>query len=97
MASITKAIPSFVADSASNLDLNRPTSMEKFEPLSEQLAREVNSNKVEGKAVIARPIGRIKEKEEEDFYASKKGYSKNDNTSSSQDLYPRICGITSYQ
>ena len=44
---VTKPIPSFVVDSASNSDLNRPTSIEKFEPLSEQLAQEVILNNVD--------------------------------------------------
>ena len=43
----TKPIPSFVVDSASNSDLNRPTSIEKFEPLSEQLAKVVILNNVD--------------------------------------------------
>ena len=66
-------MPSFVVDSASNSDLNSPTSIERSEPLCEQLTQEVNSNNVDkeeppqnkkGKAVITRTIGGSKEEEE---------------------------------
>ena len=45
---LTKAIPCFVVDSASNSDLNSPTSTAKSEPLSEQSTQEFNSNNVDG-------------------------------------------------
>ena len=44
---LTKPMPSFAVDSASKSDLNSPTSIEKSEPLSEQLTREVNLNDVD--------------------------------------------------
>ena len=44
---LTKAIPSFVVDSASNSNLNSPTFIVKSEPLSEQSTQEVNSNNVD--------------------------------------------------
>ena len=76
---LNKAIPNFVVDSNSNLDLNSPRSIENSEPPSEKLTQEVNLNNADGheppqskkKAVITRPIGGSKE-EEETFYASKK-------------------------
>ena len=37
-----------MVDSASNSDLNSPTSIEKSEPLSKQLTQEVNSNNEDG-------------------------------------------------
>ena len=43
----TKPIPSFVVDSVSNSDLNSLTSIEKFEPLSKQLAQEVTLKNVD--------------------------------------------------
>ena len=39
---------SFIVDSASNSNLNSPTSIGKSEPLSEQLTQEVNLNNVDG-------------------------------------------------
>ena len=35
-------------------------------------------------------MGEVKKKKKEELYASKKSYLKDDNTNSSQDLYPRI-------
>ena len=95
---LTKPIPSFVVDSASNSDLNSPTSIERSETLSEKLTQEVNSNNVHGKEPprnkkekrsLQDQLEEVKKKKKEEFYASKKSYSKDDNTSSSQDLYPR--------
>ena len=95
---LTKPMPSFVDDSASNSDLNNPTSIEKSEPLSEQLTQEVNSNNVDGeeppqnkkeKRSLQDQLEEIKKNKKEEFYASKKSFSKDDHTSSSQDLYPR--------
>ena len=99
---LTKPIPSYVADSASNSDLNSPTSIEKSEPLSEQLTQEVNSNNVDGeeppqnkkeKRSLQDQLEEVKKKKKEEFYASKKGYSKDNNTSSIRDLYPRNTGV----
>ena len=45
---LTKPMQSFIVDSASNSDLNSPTSIEKSEPLSEQLTQEVNLNNIDG-------------------------------------------------
>ena len=94
--SLNKAIPSFVVDSDSNSDLNSPTSIENSELLSEKLTQEVNSNNVDGeeppqnkkeKLSLQDQLEEVKPKKEE-FYASKKSYTKDDNTSISQDLYP---------
>ena len=41
MQPVTKPIASFVVDSASNSDLNKHTSIEKLDTMSEQLAQEV--------------------------------------------------------
>ena len=46
--SLTKPMQSFGVDSASNSDLNSPTSIGKSEPLSEQLTQGVNLNNVDG-------------------------------------------------
>ena len=45
---LTKPMPSFIVDSASNSDLNSPTSIGKSEPLTEQLTQGVNLNNVDG-------------------------------------------------
>ena len=45
---LTKPMQSFVIDSASNSDLNSPTSTEESEPPSEQLTQGVNLNNVDG-------------------------------------------------
>ena len=45
---LTKPMQSFIVDSASNSDLNSPTSIGKSERLSEQLTQEVNLNNVDG-------------------------------------------------
>ena len=45
---LTKAIPSFVVDSASNSNLNSPTFIVKSEPLNEQSTQEVKSNNADG-------------------------------------------------
>ena len=93
---VTKPIPSFVVDSASNSDLNRPTSIEKFEPLSEQLVQEVILNNVDveeppqnkkEKRSLQDQLEEVKKKKKEEFHATKKSFSKD--TSSSQDLYPK--------
>ena len=95
--SLTKSIPSFVVDSVSNSDLNSPTSTEKFEPLIDQLTQEVDSNNVDGeeqpqnkikKQSLQDQLEEVKKKKEE-CCASKKYYSKDHNTSSNRDLYPR--------
>ena len=94
--SLTKPIPSFVADSAGNSDLNRPTSMEKFEPLSKQLAQKVILNNADleeppqnekTKLSLQDQLEEVKKMKKEEFYAVKKGSSKD--ASSSQDLYLR--------
>ena len=94
--SLNKAIPSFVVDSDSNSDLNSPASIETSELLSEKLTQEVNSNNVDGeeppqnkkeKRSLQDQLGEEKKKKEE-FYTTK-SYSKDDNISISQDLYPR--------
>ena len=94
---VTKPIPSFEDDSASNSNLNRPTFIEKFEPLSEHLAaQEVILNNVDleeppqsknEKGSLEDQLEEVKKKKQEGFYVTKKGYSKD--TSSSQNLYPR--------
>ena len=82
---VTKPIPSFVVDSASNSDLNRPTSIEKFEPLSEQLAKVVILNNVDveeppqnkkEKRSLQDQLEEVKKKKKEEFYATKKSSSK---------------------
>ena len=94
---LTKPMQSFVVDSASNSDLNSPTSIGKSEPLSEQLTQGVNLNNVDGeeppqnkkgKRSLQDQLEEVKKKKEE-FYASKKSNSKDNHISSSQDLYPR--------
>ena len=94
--SLNKAIPSFAVDSDINSDLNSPTSIENSEPLSPKLKQEVNSNNVDGeepprnkkeKWLLQDQLEEVKKKEQ--FYASKRSYSTDDNTSSSQDLYLR--------
>ena len=91
-------MPSFVVNSASNSDLNSPTSIEKSERLSKQLTQKVNSNNIDGeelpqnkteKRSLQDQLEEVKKKKKEEFYASKKSYLKVDNTSSTQDLYPR--------
>ena len=78
---LTKPVPSFVVDSASNSDLNSPTSIEKSELLSEQLTQEVNLNNVDGeeppqnrkeKRSLQGQLEKVKKKKKEEFYASKK-------------------------
>ena len=78
---MTKAIPSFVIDSASNSDLNSSTSIAKSEPLSEQSTQEVNSNNVDGeetpqnkkeKRSLQGQFEEVKKNKKEEFYASKK-------------------------
>ena len=95
---LTKPIPSFVVDSASNSDLNGPTSIEKSEYLREQLTQEVNSNNVAGEKPpqnekeirpLQDQLEEIKKMKKEESYAFKKSSSKDDNTSSSQNLYPK--------
>ena len=94
---LTKPMPSFVVDSASNSDLNSPTSTEKSELLSEQLTQQVNLNNVDGeeppqnkkeKRSLQDQLEEVKKMKKE-FYASKKSNSKDNHTSSSQDLYHR--------
>ena len=94
---LTKPMQSFVVDSASNSDLNSPTSIEKSDPMSEQLTQEVDLNNVDGeeppqnkkeKRSLQEQLEEVKKKKEE-FYSSKKSNSKDNHTSSSQDLYPR--------
>ena len=89
---------SFVVDSASNSDLNSPTSIRKFEPQSEQLTQEVNLDNVDGeeppqnkkqKQSLQDQLEEVKKKKKEEFYTSKKINPKDNHTSSSQDLYPR--------
>ena len=72
---------SFVVDSASNSDLNSPTSIGKFEPLSEQLTQGVNLNNEDGeeppqnkkeKRSLQDQLEEVKKKKKEEFYASKK-------------------------
>ena len=82
---VTIPIPSFVVDSASNSasnsDLNRPTSIETFETLSEQLVQEVILNNIDleeppqnkkEKRSLQDQLEELKKKKEE-FYAAKKG------------------------
>ena len=94
----SKPIPNFVVDSGSNSDLNSPTSIGKSEPLSEQLTPEVNSDNVdeevsplnkEEKRSLQDQLEKVNKKKKEEFCACKKSYSKDDNTISSQGLYPR--------
>ena len=82
---LTKPMQSFVVDSASNSDLNSPTSIGKSEPLSEQLTQEVNLNNVDGeeppqnkkeKRSLQDQLEEVKKKKKEEFYASKKSNSK---------------------
>ena len=93
---VTKPIPSFVVDSASNSDLNKPTSIEKFEPLRKQLAQEVILNNVDLEEPpqnkkknwsLQDQSEEVKKKKKEEFYSTKNGSSKD--TSSSQDLYTK--------
>ena len=95
---VTKPILKFVFDSAWNSDLNSPASIEKSEPMNEQLTQEVNSNNVDGEEPtqnnkenwsLQDQLEEVKMKEKKEFYASKKSSSKEDNKSNSQDLYPR--------
>ena len=95
---LTKPVQSFVVDSASNSDLNSPTSIGKSESLSEQLTQGVNLNTVDGeeppqnkkeRRSLQDQLEEVKKKKKEEFYASKKSNSKDNHTSSSQDLYPR--------
>ena len=94
---LTKPMQSFVVDSASNSDLNSPTSIGKSEPLSEQLTQGVSLNNVDGeeppqikeKRSLQDQLEEVKKKKKEEFYASKKSDSKDNHTISSQDLYPR--------
>ena len=81
MHPVTKAIPSFVVDSASNSDLNSPTSIEKSEPLSKQLTQEVNSNNEDGeeppenkkeKRSLQDQLEEIRTNKKEKSYASRK-------------------------
>ena len=67
-------------------------------PPSKKLTQEVNSNNVDGeephqskkkKRSLQDQLEEVKKKWKKDFYASKKSYLKDDNTNSSQDLYPR--------
>ena len=92
-----KAIPNFVVDSNSNLDLNSPRSIENSEPPSEKLTQEVNLNNADGeeppqskkkKQSLQDQLEEVKKKKEK-FYASKKSYLKDYNTNSSPDLYSR--------
>ena len=94
---LTKPMQSSVVDSASNSDLNSPTSIGKSEPLSEQLTQGVNLNNIDGeeppqnkkeKRSLQDQLEEVKKKKKEEFYASKKSNSKDNHTSSSQDLYP---------
>ena len=88
-------MPSFVADSASNSDLNRPTSIAKFEHLSKQLVQKAILNNVyleeppqnkKTKRSLQDQLEEVKKKKKQEFYAAKKSSLKD--TSSSQDLYP---------
>ena len=72
----TKPITNFVADSASNSDLNSHTSIEKSQPLSEQLMQGVNSNNVDGeeppqnkkeKRSLQNQLEEVKKKKKEEF------------------------------
>ena len=92
-----KAIPNFVVDSNSNLDLNSPRSIENSEPPREKLTQEVNLNNADGeeppqskkkKQSLQDQLEEVKKKKEK-FYASKKSYLKDYNKNSSQDLYSR--------
>ena len=78
---LTKAIPNFVIDSASNSDLNSSTSIAKSEPLNEQSTQEVNSSNVDGeqtpqnkkeKRSLQEQLQEVKKNKKEQFYASKK-------------------------
>ena len=95
---IPAKVSSFAVDSASNEDLTSPTSIEKSELLSQQLTREVISNNKDReeppqnkqeKRSLRDQLEKVKKKSKDEFYASKEGSSKDDNTSSSQDLYLR--------
>ena len=95
---LNKAIPNFVVDSNSNLDLNSPRSIENSEPPSEKLTQEVNLNNADGeetpqskkkKQSLQDQLEEVKKKKKEKFYASKKSYLKDYNTNSSPDLYSR--------
>ena len=81
---LTKPMQSFVVDSASNSDLNSPTSVGKSELLSEQLRQGVNLNNVDGEEP---PQNKKEKRLLQD--QSKRSNSKDNHTSSSQDLYPR--------
>ena len=92
---LNKAIPNFVVDSNSNLDLNSPRSIENSEPPREKLTQEVNLNNADGeeppqskkkKQSLQDQLEEVKKKKEK-FYASKKSYLKDYNNNSSQDLY----------
>ena len=72
---------SFVVDSASNSDLNSPTSIGKSEAQSEQLTQEVNLYNVDGedppqnkkeKRSLQDQLEEVKKKKNAEFYASKK-------------------------
>ena len=95
---LTKPMQSFIVNSASNSDLNSSTSIGKSEPLSEQLTQGVNLNNVDGeeppqnkkvKRSLQDQLEEVKKKKKEEFYASKNSNSKDNHTSSSQDLYPK--------
>ena len=90
---------SFIVDSASTSDLNSPES----EPLSEQLTQEGNLNNVDGeeppqnkkeKQSLQDQLEEVKKKKKVELYASRKSNSKDNHTSSSQDLYPRNTTVT---
>ena len=94
---LNKAIPNFVVDSNSNLDLSSPRSIENSEPPREKLTQEVNLNNADGeeppqskkkKQSLQDQLEEVKKKKEK-FYASKKSYLKDYNKNSSQDLYSR--------
>ena len=89
---IPAKVSSFAVDSASNEDLTSPTSIEKSELLSQQLTREVISNNKDReeppqnkqeKRSLRDQLEKVKKKSKDEFYASKEGSSKDDNTSSS--------------
>ena len=78
---LTKPMPSFVVNSASNSDLNSPTSIEKSERLSKQLTQKVNSNNIDGeelpqnkkeKRSLQDQLEEVKKKKKEEFMLLKK-------------------------